>query len=476
MLKVLFFGTAEFAIPALKNLIRNKDIQVIGVVTQPDAPFGRKRELKQSPVKEFVSSLPEREIEELKIFQPEKLRKEANEILAGTNPDIIIVAAYGQIIPENMINFPKFGCLNIHGSLLPEYRGAIPIEKALLDGKTKTGVSILKMTPGLDDGEVLVEKEIELTSEDDAVSVRVKLADIGAMLLLESIPKWINGEINLIDQETLGEKFARVLSYCYAAEMTHENAEIKPSADAGLAVNRIRAFSASRGAWISIEYKNKQHVLKIFKARIHSSNPTSRSVGKLEEINNKLILKLPGHNIELVDIQLAGSKRNSGANYLYLVEDTNDNVRVLVKSKGTFVMIRRKKINQEEYFVLPGGHRVKGETVEDAGRRELFEELSLELIEKSELKKINSIYDEEFGENLFYYELNLDIIPELKLGGPEMSRNSQENFYEIVLVSISIAGMKEEQALSEGIRVLDYAMIKEKIRPRGVVSEIYGIK
>ena len=157
-MKILFMGTPDFAIPTLNAIIEAGE-QVVGVVTQPDKPKGRGYELLPTPIKAFALS------KGLEVYQPETLRNEAfAELLEKLAPELIVVAAYGKILPENVLNYPKYGCINVHGSILPEYRGAAPMQRAIIDGKSETGVTIMYMEKGLDTGDMLSVMKISFSA------------------------------------------------------------------------------------------------------------------------------------------------------------------------------------------------------------------------------------------------------------------------------------------------------------------------
>src|ERR1051326_976946 len=188
MTRVVFMGSPDFSLPTLKALAQN--YEVIGVVTQPDRAAGRGRELKPPPVKVLAQEFS------LPIIQPEKLRQpEALEQLRLWNPDLIVVAAFGQILRKDVLDLPRFGCINVHASLLPRWRGAAPINAAILAGDEETGVTIMRMDVGLDTGPILAKRSIRLQPDDTAGSGFQTLSTLGADLLIETLPRWIAGEI-----------------------------------------------------------------------------------------------------------------------------------------------------------------------------------------------------------------------------------------------------------------------------------------
>lgn len=178
--KVVFMGTPEFSVPVLKELIENTN--VVLVVTQPDAYVGRKRILTPSPVCHLA------EENNIEVFKPEKLRKEYEYVL-NKKPDIIITCAYGQIVPKPILDYPEFGCINVHASLLPKYRGASPISKAIYDGETSTGITIMYMDETLDTGNIINAEEIPIDDTDTLGTLTNKLSELGARLLMRTLPK-----------------------------------------------------------------------------------------------------------------------------------------------------------------------------------------------------------------------------------------------------------------------------------------------
>jgi len=183
-LKVIFMGTPEFSLDVLEGLINNTN--VIGVVTQPDRVVGRDKEVSFSPVKKMAME------HNIEVFQPEKIRKDYDWVI-NKNPDMIVTCAFGQIIPEVILNCPKYGCINVHASLLPKLRGGSPLHHAIIDGYDKTGVTIMFMDKGMDTGDIILQKEIDILDTDTVGTIHDKLKIIGRDLLLEVIPMIISG-------------------------------------------------------------------------------------------------------------------------------------------------------------------------------------------------------------------------------------------------------------------------------------------
>ncbi|MFJ7508032.1 methionyl-tRNA formyltransferase [Peribacillus simplex] len=202
MTKIIFMGTPDFSVPVLKRII-NEGYDVIAVVTQPDRPVGRKKVLTPPPVK------VEAEKQGIPVYQPEKIReKEELEKIIALNADLVVTAAFGQILPNELLDAPKYGCINVHASLLPELRGGAPIHYSILQGKEKTGITIMYMAEKLDAGDILTQAEVTIEEEDNVGTLHDKLSKIGSDLLAETLPKLINEELQAIKQDETKASFA----------------------------------------------------------------------------------------------------------------------------------------------------------------------------------------------------------------------------------------------------------------------------
>ncbi|MBI3867162.1 MAG: methionyl-tRNA formyltransferase [Verrucomicrobia bacterium] len=203
-MRVLFVGTAELAVASLRALLTDPTLEIVGVVTMPDRPQGRKLQLQPSPVK--AAALEAR----LKVLQPERIRSEASlSELRALAPDLIVVAAYGQILPRALLEIPRHRCLNVHTSLLPRHRGAAPIQWSILSGDEKTGVTLMLMDEGLDTGPILATRETIIEPADNAQTLHDRLAVMGAELLATFLPAWVRGEIHPTPQPSEGVTYAR---------------------------------------------------------------------------------------------------------------------------------------------------------------------------------------------------------------------------------------------------------------------------
>src|ERR1039457_6929833 len=198
-LRIIFMGTAELSCASLAALAADEKFHVAAVITQPDRPKGRDLKPQPSPVKSLALKLG------LPVLQPARARDEQfiGELRA-LKPDLIVVVAYGQILPQTILDLPKFGCLNVHTSLLPKYRGAAPIQWAIANGETETGVTVMKMDAGLDTGPIVSQRRTEILAEDDSATLHDRLAQLGAELLAQTIPDYVAGKIQLAPQPAAG--------------------------------------------------------------------------------------------------------------------------------------------------------------------------------------------------------------------------------------------------------------------------------
>ena len=228
-MKMIFMGTPDFAKVILQTLYESKH-EVIAVLTQPDKPKGRGYAVQSSPVKTYA------EQNGLKVYQPNSLRdSEFEELLKELMPDVIIVAAYGKILPVNVLEFPRYGCINVHGSILPKYRGAAPIQRAIMNGETVTGVTIIQMNDGIDTGDMFLKEEISISTDDNFETVHDKLAAAGSKALLETLSLIETGGIIPIKQNDS--------EATYAPKIEKSECAVKFSADAVSVHNMIRGLS-----------------------------------------------------------------------------------------------------------------------------------------------------------------------------------------------------------------------------------------
>jgi methionyl-tRNA formyltransferase len=289
MALVVFMGTPRFAVPVLLAL--NEEHQVAGVITQPDRPAGRGRNVVASPVKVTALELG------LPVFQPKGLRSpEAVQHLAGWQPEVIVVAAFGQILRPAVLELAPYGCLNVHGSLLPAYRGAAPIPAAILAGDQVTGVTIMRLDEGLDTGPILSQAECPVAPTDTTALLTEKLAHLGARLLIETLPGWLNGTIEAQPQHESAATYCRPLN--------KDDGSLDWTRSAAYLDRQVRACNLWPGAFTTWR---GQH-LKVLSARPHIEWPGAGEPGQVIPLDAGIGVMTGQGALELVEVQLAGKK------------------------------------------------------------------------------------------------------------------------------------------------------------------------
>jgi methionyl-tRNA formyltransferase len=293
-MKVVFMGSPDFALASLRALAQN--YQVVGVVTQPDRASGRGRSVTMPPVKTLALELG------IPVMQPEKLRApEAMEQLRGWSPDLIVVAAFGQILKKDVLDLPRFGCINVHASLLPRWRGAAPINAAILHGDEETGVTIMKMDVGLDTGPMLAKRSVRLSTDDTAGSVTDTLSHLGAELLIEALPDYLSGK--LTPQPQLEE------GATYASMLKKEESKLDFTRDVNQLERQVRAFNPWPGAFMDFDGAS----LKIHKAHVEMGDS---SAGQRLIVQDQPAVGAGGGLLILDEVQPAGKKSMSGRSFL----------------------------------------------------------------------------------------------------------------------------------------------------------------
>lgn len=293
MARVAFMGTPEFGVPTLTALDEHQE--VVGVVTQPDRRAGRGRKLVPSPVKETALA------RKLPVFQPQTLRSsEAVAHLAGWQPDVIVVVAFGQILHKPILELPPHGCLNVHASLLPRYRGAAPIPAAILAGDLVTGVTIMEMDEGMDTGPILAQAELPITPDDTTGSLTAKLSDLGAELLTKMLPMWLRGEIVARPQDEAEASYCRMLR--------KEDGRLVWSQSAAYLDRQVRAYNPWPGAFTTWQGQR----LKILRARPQPGGQGPATPGQVVDMQDGIGVVTGRGLLELQEVQLAGKKPASG--------------------------------------------------------------------------------------------------------------------------------------------------------------------
>ncbi|HWR87036.1 MAG TPA: methionyl-tRNA formyltransferase [Acidiferrobacterales bacterium] len=260
-MNLIFAGTPAFAVPALKALL-DAGHTILAVYTQPDRPAGRGRKLGMSAVKEFALA------HGLHIHQPVTLKSESEvETLRTLKPDALIVIAYGLILPKSILSIPQYGCINVHASLLPRWRGAAPIQRAIEAGDANTGVTIMQMDAGLDTGAMLAMAEIPIGTDDNAATLHDRLADLGGRLLVDTLAQLARGTLTPHAQDNA--------CATYAAKLKKEEARLDWNADAELLTRRIRAFNPWPVAHTTLD----SQTLRLWQAQAESGTPAGQPPG-----------------------------------------------------------------------------------------------------------------------------------------------------------------------------------------------------
>lgn len=307
-MEIVFMGTPDFAVPSLRSLAE-AGFSVRAVVTQPDRPRGRGKKVRPSPVKEEGLRLA------LPVYQPHRVREESFiSLLRELKPDVIVVVAFGQILPAAVLNIPPMGCINVHASLLPRYRGAAPIQRAVMEGERETGVTTMKMDTGLDTGDILLQAGTAISTEDSFGAVHDRLSLMGAQLLLETLELLAAGKLSGVPQD--GDKAT------YAPVISREDEIINWSSRAGEIKNRVRGLDPWPGArtWLG------EKVLKIWKVK-ETGNATAAgnaagTSGKalpgqvLGPVEEGLAVQCGDHPLVIRELQIEGGKRMAAEEFL----------------------------------------------------------------------------------------------------------------------------------------------------------------
>jgi methionyl-tRNA formyltransferase len=325
-LRIIFLGTAELSCASLQALAGDAKFQIAAVVTQPDRPKGRDLKPQPSPVKSLAMRLG------LPVLQPERAREE--QFIAGLRalqPDLIVTVAYGQILPPAILNLPRHGCLNVHPSLLPKYRGAAPIQWAIANGDTETGVTIMKMDVGLDTGDIITTRRTPIQPEDDSATLHDRLAQLGAELLVQTIPDYVAGKIQPRPQPAAGAS--------YAAKIKKEDGRIDWNQPARTILNRLRAFTPWPGAftyWLGVPSRflrdgqnsgslseppkggtpsaPRPILLKIWKAEIVERSGRAGEI--LSADKTGIVVGCGEYALRVLELQREGGRRMSAAEFL----------------------------------------------------------------------------------------------------------------------------------------------------------------
>lgn len=295
-LRIVFMGTPDFAVPILEGLIKNYKVKA--VVTQPDKPVGRGGKIAKSPIK----LLAEKHM--ILVEQPENIKDDWQSIISF-HPNLIITCAYGQIIPRELLVYPKYGCINVHASLLPKLRGGAPIHRAIINGYKKTGITIMHMAPGLDTGDIISQSEIDVLDTDTLDTLEEKLSVLGRDLLLKTLPDIISGVAPRIKQDDSAST--------YAANISKEEEKINFSLSRRNVFNQIRGLNSHPGAYCYMDSKR----LKVYECYITDNTYTNMIDGQITNIYEDGIgVKVSNGEIVLTVIQPEGKKKMKASDYL----------------------------------------------------------------------------------------------------------------------------------------------------------------
>ncbi len=298
-MKILFMGTPDFAVFSLKALYESSH-DIAAVVTQPDKPKGRGYTLTPPPVKVTAQELS------IPVYQPSTLKDEAfSELLKTIDPDICVVVAYGKILPESVLNYPKYGCINVHGSLLPEYRGAAPMQRAIIDGKAFTGITTMYMDVGLDTGDMLLTERVDIKENDNFETIHDKLGECGASLIVRTLDALENGEVKRIPQD---EALAT-----YAAKITKADCLIPFEKSAKEVHDLIRGLSPIP---LAFTHTADGKLLKVTSSVIKEKESTHKSAGEVLSLEGGITVACGKGSVTLLGVLPEGKGRMSAVDFI----------------------------------------------------------------------------------------------------------------------------------------------------------------
>ncbi len=298
-MKILFMGTPDFALFSLRALSETEH-EIVGVVTQPDKPKGRGYALTPPPVKVFATE------KGYPVYQPNTLKgEEFAKLLEELAPDVIVVVAYGKILPKNVLDFPKYGCINVHGSLLPEYRGAAPMQRAIIDGKSETGITTMYMAEGLDTGDMLLKDTVAIEENDNFEDIHDKLGECGAALIVKTIDGVEKGLIPRVAQDDS-------LS-TYAAKITKDDCLIDFSGDAKAVHDLIRGLSPIP---LSFTHTADGKLLKIIAAEIADRDGVCGKAGEVISLEDGITVACAVGSVKLLKVLPEGKSRMPAADFV----------------------------------------------------------------------------------------------------------------------------------------------------------------
>jgi len=298
-MRIVFIGTGEIGVPTLQALLRSSEHRLTGVVTQPDKPAGRTQQIEPTPIKRALAGT------KMSILQPMRIKgREAIEQVRALRPEAIVVMAYGQILPRDLLEIPPVACLNLHASLLPRWRGAAPIQAAIAAGDPETGITVMYMAEGLDTGDILLQRKIEILPADTGGSLHDRLAQIAPEALLDALQMLAKGNAPRIPQDNA--------LATYAPKLTRDDGKIDWSEPAEIIERKIRAFNPWPGAFITISTNGTRN-LKIFSATVVDFGGKP---GEILRSQNELVIAAGKGALSLGEVQLEGKRRMSASEFL----------------------------------------------------------------------------------------------------------------------------------------------------------------
>jgi methionyl-tRNA formyltransferase len=299
--KIIFLGTPDFAAPSLKALINDQRFEVIAVVTQPDKKIGRKQIVTPPPIKVIAGSF------KIPVLQPDKF-KEVEVEIKELQPDVAVVVAYGQIIPKSLLNLPKYGYINVHGSLLPKYRGAACVQAPILNGDQDSGVTIMQIDAGLDTGSILSQNKIQVSPEETTASLHDKLSELGANVLPDILFDYILGKINPIAQNNSLAS--------YVPQLTKEDGRIDWNKSAIEIERMVRALNPWPGVFSQLKINNYELRIKILEVKNKTLNINKVKPGNFFIHENELAVQCGQDSLIIEIIQPEGKKSMTGKDFI----------------------------------------------------------------------------------------------------------------------------------------------------------------
>lgn len=306
-MKMIFMGTPHFAVSILESLIDGKEYEIVGVITSPDKPVGRKQELTPPPVKTAAQK------NSISVLQPERIKNpDFTQKIKDLNPDIIVVAAYGKIIPADILSIPKNGCVNVHASLLPKYRGPAPIQAAIIEGEKETGITIMLMDEKMDTGPTLSQRSIALDPQETAETLHNKLSKLGADLLADTLPKYLRKEIQPQPQDD------SLASYCKM--ITREDGKLIWNKSSKELDRQVRAFTPWPGTFAFYNIQPNKRI-KITKVEVYQKEVTTPDnsecpYGKIIFLPDTLLVKTGDGWLSLLEVQLEGGQPMNAKDFM----------------------------------------------------------------------------------------------------------------------------------------------------------------